>query len=68
MLFSTRYPALTTQLNIVPSPLGFDPRIVIWKGASLLAKLEAVNDLWIRAGDWEVLGARAIKERTLCCL
>ena len=37
---------------IIPAPKSIDPRMLAWKGASVLAKLESVNDLWVQHGDW----------------
>jgi len=37
---------------IIPAPKSIDPRMLAWKGASVLDKLESVNDLWVQHGDW----------------
>ncbi|KZT50507.1 actin-like ATPase domain-containing protein [Calocera cornea HHB12733] len=49
----------------VITPKDMDPRIVVWKGAALFSKLESASDLWINNTEWEYLGTRAFKERTL---
>lgn len=59
---AARVPALSTT-TIVPAPRDIDPRILAWKGISVLCKLDSVSDLWIRREDWEALGLRAVKER-----
>ncbi|KAF8603889.1 actin-like ATPase domain-containing protein [Ceratobasidium sp. AG-I] len=53
------------KVQVVPAPKDIDPRVLTWKGAAVLAKLEAVNDMWITPRDWEVLGMRGLRERTL---
>lgn len=60
---AARVPALSNQMAIVPPPREIDPRILAWKGISVLSKLDAAQDLWIRREDWEALGLRAVKER-----
>ncbi|EJU03637.1 actin-like ATPase domain-containing protein [Dacryopinax primogenitus] len=49
----------------VITPKDMDPRIVVWKGAALFSRLETASDLWIKNDEWELLGTRAFKERTL---
>ncbi|CAE6442101.1 unnamed protein product [Rhizoctonia solani] len=53
------------KVQVVPSPKDTDPRVLSWKGAAVLAKLEAVNDMWITPRDWDMLGMRGLRERTL---
>ncbi|KAG9103247.1 actin-like protein arp8 [Ceratobasidium sp. 370] len=53
------------KVQVVPAPKDIDPRVLSWKGAAVLAKLEALNDMWISGGDWDMLGMRALRERTL---
>ncbi|KAK4693561.1 hypothetical protein P7C70_g8899, partial [Phenoliferia sp. Uapishka_3] len=60
---SARVPSLYGQMAIVPPPREIDPRILAWKGISVLSKLDGAADLWIRKEDWEALGMRALKER-----
>lgn len=50
---------------VVPAPRDIDPRDLAWKGVSLMTRLDAVNDMWVRSSDWEALGAKAVKDRTL---
>ncbi|KAI5475415.1 actin-related protein 8 [Pseudohyphozyma bogoriensis] len=58
-----RVPSLAGQMAIVPPPREIDPRILAWKGISVLSKLDSSIDLWVRREDWEALGMRAVKER-----
>ncbi|KDN40931.1 hypothetical protein RSAG8_07799, partial [Rhizoctonia solani AG-8 WAC10335] len=53
------------KVQVVPSPKDTDPRVLSWKGAAVLAKLEAVNDMWTTPRDWDMLGMRGLRERTL---
>lgn len=53
------------NIQVVPPPRDLDPRILTWKGGSVLSKIDVVEDLWIKPDDWDLLGARAIKDRVL---
>lgn len=39
-------------VQIQPPPKDVDPRVLIWKGASVLGKMDGVADLWITRDDW----------------
>jgi len=58
-------PGLEDTVAVIPAPKEIDPRILAWRGACLLAKLDSLNDSWVQSGDWEILGMRALKERSL---
>ncbi|KAF9525320.1 nucleus protein [Crepidotus variabilis] len=51
------------KVTIIPPPKEVDPRVLAWKGAAVLAKMEGVSDLWVTASDWDIFGMRALKER-----
>lgn len=51
-LFAANLPGHEELVAIIPAPKSIDPRVLAWKGASVLAKLESVNDLWVQQGDW----------------
>lgn len=53
-------------MTIVPAAASgdIDPRVLAWKGISVLCKLDVVSELWVRREDWEALGLRAVRERT----
>ncbi|KAI0741338.1 actin-like ATPase domain-containing protein [Daedaleopsis nitida] len=51
------------KVQIIPPPKDVDPRILAWKGAAVLGKMDGVADLWVTSADWEVFGMRALKER-----
>jgi len=51
------------KVQIIPPPKDVDPRVLAWKGAAVLGKMDGVTDLWITAADWDILGMRGLKER-----
>ncbi|EGG08152.1 uncharacterized protein MELLADRAFT_35076 [Melampsora larici-populina 98AG31] len=63
-LLAARYPNIG-ETSSIPPPRDIDPKLLAWKGVSLLCRLDAANDLWIRSSDWEVLGSKGIKDRTM---
>ncbi|KNZ46695.1 hypothetical protein VP01_703g4 [Puccinia sorghi] len=62
-ILAAKYP--TIEATTIPPPRDLDPRILAWKGVSLICRIESASDLWIRSSDWEVLGSKAIKDRTI---
>jgi actin-related protein 8 len=40
------------KVQIIPPPKEIDPRVLAWKGAAVLGKMEGVSELWVTAGDW----------------
>lgn len=62
------YPALVAggwEVGVVPAPREVDPRLLVWKGTSVFARLESVNETWVSKGEWEQTGMRAVKDRSL---
>ncbi|KAJ3036259.1 actin-like protein arp8 [Rhizophlyctis rosea] len=51
---TTTLPALTAQ--VLQSPREIDPRVLVWKGASVFAKLDMTGELWIGRREWEAGG------------
>jgi len=51
------------KVQIIPPPKDVDPRVLVWKGACVLAKMESINDMWVTPSDWDKLELRAIRER-----
>ncbi|KAI0630868.1 actin-like ATPase domain-containing protein [Trametes polyzona] len=51
------------KVQIIPPPKDVDPRVLAWKGAAVLGKMDGVADLWVTPADWEMFGMRALKER-----
>lgn len=40
------------KVQIIPPPKDVDPRVLCWKGAAVLGKMEGVADLWVTPQDW----------------
>jgi len=40
------------KVTIIPPPKEVDPRVLAWKGAAVLAKMDGVSELWVTASDW----------------
>lgn len=58
-----RQPSLAGHISYVPGPREIEPENLAWKGISVLIKIEASNELWVRQEDWQELGMRAVRER-----
>lgn len=51
------------KVQIIPPPKEVDPRVLAWKGAAVLGKMDSVADIWVTPADWDVLGMRGLRER-----
>ncbi|KAI0306069.1 actin-like ATPase domain-containing protein [Multifurca ochricompacta] len=51
------------KVQIIPPPKGVDTRVLVWKGAAVLGKMDGVSDLWMTATEWDLLGIRGLRER-----
>ncbi|KAF8906229.1 actin-related protein [Gymnopilus junonius] len=51
------------KVQIIPPPKEVDPRVLTWKGAAVLSKMDSVSELWVSPSDWDIFGMRALKER-----
>lgn len=40
------------KVQIIPPPKDVDQRVLAWKGAAVLGKMDGVSDLWLTAADW----------------
>ena len=49
------------KVVIIPPPKDVDPRVLVWKGAAVLGKMDGVSDLWITAQDWVGLHLAALE-------
>lgn len=45
------------KVQIIPPPKGVDPRVLVWKGAAVLGKMDGVSDLWLTAAEWVSFGS-----------
>ncbi|OAX79748.1 hypothetical protein ACJ72_05930 [Emergomyces africanus] len=55
-----RRPELASYLMVGTPPRELDPQVVVWKGASVFAKLDATNDSWIGRLEYDRLGSRVM--------
>jgi len=51
------------KVQIIFPPKEIDPRVLAWKGAAVLAKMDSVSELWVTQSDWDIFGMRGLKER-----
>jgi hypothetical protein len=40
------------KVQIIPPPKEVDPRILTWKGAAVLGKMDSISELWVTLSDW----------------
>jgi hypothetical protein len=40
------------RITVVQTPKELDPRMIVWKGASILARLETSSEFWVTTKDW----------------
>lgn len=40
------------KVQIIPPPKEVDPRVLAWKGAAVLGKMDSVSELWVSPSDW----------------
>lgn len=66
-LLSARFPnfAAGGGVSVIGAPREVDPRLLVWKGISVLARLESVNETWVSKEEWDVAGMRTVKDRSL---
>ncbi|KAF9110088.1 actin-like protein arp8 [Mortierella sp. AM989] len=66
-LFQALPATLTTveKVEVLPSPRDMDPRLLVWKGASVLGKLETAKELWIKPLEWELMGRKVLRDKAL---
>ncbi|WFD35392.1 actin-like protein arp8 [Malassezia cuniculi] len=53
------------EVAVIPPPRNMEPDMLPWKGLAALVHLDSMQELWVRACDWETFGYRALKEKTL---
>jgi actin-related protein 8 len=53
------------DVEVLPAPREMDPQILIWKGASVLCKLDMSKDMWIGEPEWTEAGSRLLRDRSL---
>ena len=40
------------RVNVLHHQRDVDPRFVMWKGGSVLARMDGVSDMWVTSSDW----------------
>ena len=48
------------KVQIIPPPKGVDPRVLVWKGAAVLGKMDGVSDLCLTAAEWVSLRSQTM--------
>ncbi|KAF9326059.1 actin-like protein arp8 [Linnemannia elongata] len=66
-LFQALPATLTTveKVEVLPAPREMDPRLLVWKGGSVLGKLDSARELWIKPLEWELLGRKVLRDKAL---
>ncbi|ORE03467.1 actin-like ATPase domain-containing protein [Rhizopus microsporus var. microsporus] len=53
------------RVEVLPAPRELDPEVIVWKGATVMSKLDSAKEMWIGTKEWEEVGARCLKDRAL---
>ncbi|RUS20029.1 hypothetical protein BC937DRAFT_86544 [Endogone sp. FLAS-F59071] len=53
------------RADVLPAPREMDPRLLVWKGASVLSKLDTASEMWIGESEWDEVGVRCLRDRVL---
>ena len=52
-------------VSVVPAPHDRDPSLILWKGATVLAQIKLIEELYITETDWDVHGSRILQHKCL---
>lgn len=52
-------------VNVLPPPRDMDPAVLTWKGASVLAQIKLVEELYLTNMDWDIHGSRILQYKCL---
>ncbi|CCD23798.1 Arp8p NDAI_0C01370 [Naumovozyma dairenensis CBS 421] len=52
-------------VSVVPAPRDIDPALILWKGASVLAQLKIIEELYMTNADWDVHGSRILQYKSI---
>ncbi|KAG1222465.1 hypothetical protein G6F62_008954 [Rhizopus arrhizus] len=52
------------RVEVLPAPRELDPEVIVWKGATVVSKLDSAKEMWIGAKEWEEVGARCYKNNS----
>ncbi|KAI8069378.1 hypothetical protein BC940DRAFT_297583 [Gongronella butleri] len=53
------------NVEVLPAPRELDPQILVWKGASVLCKLDVAREMWIGPVEWNEVGERLLRDRSM---
>jgi len=51
------------KVQIIPPPKDVDKRVLVWKGAGVLGRMEGASELWVTGADWDIFGMRGLRDR-----
>lgn len=52
-------------VTVIPTPNDRDPSLILWKGATVLAQIKLIEELYITSTDWDVHGSRILQHKCL---
>ncbi|GCE97820.1 actin-like protein arp8 [Zygosaccharomyces mellis] len=52
-------------VSVLPPPKDLDPSMLIWKGASVLAQIKLVEELYLTGADWDMHGSRILQYKCI---
>ncbi|XP_048575852.1 actin-related protein 8 isoform X1 [Nematostella vectensis] len=55
---------MVDQVEVTAKPKEMDPRTVAWKGGAILSILDSAQELWLTEREWNVIGVRALREKS----
>lgn len=53
------------DIRIIPPSKEIDPQVVVWKGASVQARVKTTNEYWISRLEWDRLGPRVLHHKCM---
>ncbi|OMH83018.1 putative actin-related protein 8, partial [Zancudomyces culisetae] len=53
------------KIEMLPSPRDLDPKALAWKGGAVFSRLDITSELWITREEWDHVGVRLLRDRTL---
>lgn len=52
-------------VSVLPPPRDMDPAVLVWKGASVLAQIKLVEELYLTSADWDIHGSRILQYKCI---
>lgn len=53
------------EIAVTPVPRDMDPAMVTWKGGAVYGRLKVIDEMWISARNWEILGSRCLQYKSI---